>query len=673
MPASACLLCLAVLGAAPPRGDDPLAKYDAVVKAADREHWSFRPVRRVAPPAVRDRAWLRNPIDAFVLARLEVRGWKPAAPAEKRALMRRLHLNLIGLPPSPAEQTAYLDDPALDAYERLVERLLADPRYGERWARHWLDVARYADTNGYERDADKPFAWRYRDWVIRSLNADKPFARMILEQLAGDDLPDADVDTVIATGFLRLGPWDDEPADPKADRFDQLDDLVATASEAFLGLTLACARCHNHKFEPLSMHDYYRMVAVFAPLRRPTKGRTELALPAVPAKDRAAYEREQRRLEERLRNEEALAVTRPGPLVRIRRELLLRELAFPRSYFLEEPSPRAPDTFLLLRGSPSRPGPKVRPGVPAVLAAKQPAFLPPDTNTTRRRLSLARWIASDDNPLTARVIVNRVWMHHFGEAIVRTPGDLGKRGDRPSHPELLDWLAGWFVDHGWSLKELHRLIVTSSAYRMSKAWAAEQARRDPENRLLWRFPYRRLEAEALRDSILAVSGRLNGTMFGPGVRPAIPATALEGHSDPKTVWRADPPEVAERRTIYVHLKRSLLVPLVESLDLCDTTRSAARRPVTTVAPQALMLFNGDFVNEQARCLADRLRREAGDDLGAQIDLAYRLLLCRPPTPKETKAVRAFVGRLEKDDLGRDEARRQACRVLLNLNEFAYPD
>jgi hypothetical protein len=308
-----------------------------------------------------------------------------------------------------------------------------------------------------------------------------------------------------------------------------------------------------------------------------------------------------------------------------------------------------------------------------VLAAKQPEFLSPGAQTTRRRLSLARWIARDDNPLTARVIVNRVWMHHFGEALVRTPGDFGKRGEKPTHPGLLDWLAGWFVDHGWSLKALHRLIVSSSAYRMSKSWDADHAKEDPECRLFWRFPSRRLEAEAIRDSVLAVSGRLNVAMGGPGVRPTIPRAALAGHSDPDTVWKADAPETSERRTIYVHVKRSLLVPLVESLDLCDTTRSAARRPVTTVAPQALTLFNGDFVNEQARHLAERLARECGDDLDKQLDRAYRLLLCRAPTTKELRVLRAFVERQQKQGLKRDEARRQACRVLLNLNEFVYPD
>jgi hypothetical protein len=637
---------LLLLLAAPAPAAEPaaLARYDAAIRPAQRAHWAYRPVRAPTPPAVKDRAWARNPIDAFVLAPLEARGWRPAPPASRRALARRLHLDLTGLPPTPEEVDDFLTDERPDAYERLVDRLLASPHHGERWARHWLDVARYADTNAYERDADKPFAWRYRDWVISALNADKPFDRFALEQLAGDELPDADGDTVIATGFLRLGPWDDEPADPVADRFDQLDDLVVTTAESFLGLTLGCARCHNHPFEALTAHDYYRAVAVFAPLERPRRGRTELDLPALPPRLRATLGPKDRRL-----------------------------LRAPRGYFLEERSPKAPPTHLLRRGKPGAAGPEVRPGMPAVLVARQPDFLPPDAHTTRRRLTFARWVASGDNPLTARVIVNRVWQHHFGQGLVRTPGDFGTRGERPTHPELLDWLADWFVREGWSLKKLHRLIVTSNTYRMSRRSVPESAACDPENRLLWRAPYRRLEAEAVRDSVLAVSGRLNRAFYGPGVRPPIPAEALAGHSDPKTVWRPSPADEAARRTVYVHVKRSLLVPLVESLDFCDTARSASRRAVTTVAPQALTLFNGDFVNEQARHLADRLEREAGADPSRQVEWAYRLALARPPAEAERARVLAFLRERRAEGTTARAALEQLCRVLFNLNEFVYPD
>ncbi len=630
------LLLLFVPESLPAAEVSDLAGYDALIKPEQRRLWSFQPVRRPVLPVVKDGSWVRNPLDTFVLAKLEARGWRPAPAAEPRALLRRLYLDLIGLPPTPEEQddflTAFTARPQA-ALETVVDRLLASPRHGERWGRHWLDLVRYADTNGYERDADKPGVWRYRDYVIRTFNSDKPYDRFLLEQLAGDELPDASSETVIATGFARLGPWDDEPADPKTDAFDQLDDIVSTTAQAFLGLTLACARCHNHKFEPLTQHDYYRMAAVFRPLQRPLKGRTELAVPAVPPGQTASKDA-------------------------------------PTAYVLQELTPTAPATHILLRGSVNRPGPEVGAGVPSVLAEKQPEFLPPDTRSTRRRLSLARWIASKDNPLTARVLVNRVWQFHFGEGLVRTPSDFGVKGEPPTHPELLDWLADEFVREGWSLKKLHRLILTSNTYRMSTRRNAEYSQTDPENRLLWHVSYRRLEAEAIRDSMLAVSGRLNDTMYGPGMNPAIAREALEGHSDPDQVWKASPEREAARRTVYVHVKRSLLVPLVEVLDFCDTARSTARRNVTTVAPQALALFNGAFVNRQAADLAARLEREAGPDPKRQIDRAFRLALCRPPTEAERATLLAF---LRADGNDRTHALEQMCRVILNMNEFVYVD
>jgi hypothetical protein len=628
-------LALVLALASPSAAGDDLARYDASIKTSARKHWAFQPVRPVAVPAVKDGAWVRNPIDTFVRAPLESRGWQPAPPAGRLALLRRAYLDVIGLPPTPQEQDAWQRDDSPDAWERLVERLLASPHYGERWGRHWLDLVRYADTNGYERDSDKPQVYRYRDYVIRSLNADKPYDRFVQEQLAGDELSDATAETVLATGFLRLGPWDDEPADPAVDPFDQLDDMVAATSQVFLGLTLACARCHNHKFEPLTQHDYYRMVAVFRPLRRPVNGRLELDLPAAPRGQRHADA--------------------------------------PRGYFLDEASPQAPPTHLLYRGQPTRTGPEVAPGVPAVLVGRQPDFLAAGAFTTRRRLSLARWITAADNPLTARVLVNRVWQYHFGEGLVRTSGDFGRQGERPTHPELLDWLVGWFVREGYSLKKLHRLILTSNTYRMSKRGPAEYARLDPEDRLLAHFPYRRLEAEAIRDSMLAASGRLDRRLYGPTVRPPIPRAALESHSDPDKVWKASGEREASRRTVYVHLKRSLVLPWLEVLDFCDTTRPAPRRGVTTVAPQALTLYNGEFVNRQAHHLAARLLAEAGADPARQVELAWRLTLCRPPTAPERAEVLDFLRRQAAAGTPAADTLTQACRVVLNLNEFVYPD
>jgi hypothetical protein len=721
-----------------------LARMDAKVKPEDREHWAYQPVERPAIPRVRDAAWVRNPIDSFVLAKLEEKGWKPAPAAEPRALLRRVYFNLIGLPPTPGEQEAFLKNPSDRKLDQVIDDLLARPAYGERWARHWLDLVRYAETNGYERDATKPYAWRYRDYVIRAFNEDKPFDRFVLEQLAGDELPDSSAETLVATGYYRLGPWDDEPADPQEDRFDQLDDLVSTTSQVFLGLTLGCARCHNHKFEPLTMHDYYRMVAVFAPLRRPQAGRTELDLPlGSPAELKAVDQRDReiRSLQERMAQLRAAARIEflesgrsklPGDVVgafrlkpnrrtagqtalaaryhrlleaeieahwpaRTREEMaaLRRKIEgvrqarpdLSRGYFLYEPPTKPGLVHLLLRGKASNPGPEVAPGVPTVLAARQPAFLNSDGRTSRRRLTLARWIASAKNPLTARVIVNRVWQWHFGEGLVRTASEFGTAGEAPTHPELLDWLADRFVREGWSLKKLHGLILASNTYRMSKRWRAECGEEDPENTLLWRFPYRRLEVEAIRDAMLAVSGRLRGTMYGPSMFPHVPPEALTGHSDPDKIWKPFNETEADRRTVYAFIKRSMVVPMLEVLDLCDTARTSARRVVTTVAPQALTLLNGDFVNRQAGHLADRLMREAGGDRGRQIERAYLLALCRPPTAAEKAFMLAFLRDEEAhlaDDAGRRgtgldgsqarrDALRQMARVMFNLNEFVYPD
>jgi hypothetical protein len=667
-------LCVVTPVLAQEPGKDELARYDARIKPKDREHWAFKPVRPQAVPAVRELNWVRNPLDTFILANLEAKGWKPAPPAQPRAILRRVYLDLIGLSPSPAEQEAFLEDTSPVAFERVIADLLARPGYGERWGRHWLDLVRYAETNGYERDEAKPNVWRYRDYVIRSLNADKPYDRFVIEQLAGDELDAVDTETVLATGYNRLGPWDDEPADSAEDRFDQLDDLVSTTSQAFLGLTLGCARCHNHKFEPLTALDYYRMVAVFNTLSRPQNGRTELdRLAGSRRQVNAVLERDRRINELRLSmlGQRLASLSQPLPAANALatseadvQRLYARTPDLPRGYFLQETSTTPPITHLLLRGQASKPGPKVEAGVPAVLVAKQPAPLPADNFTSRRRLTLARWIASPDNPLTARVIVNRVWQGHFGEGLVRTPSDFGVMGEKPTHPDLLDWLAGWFVEHGCSLKELHRLILTSSTYRMSKRIDPDYQTKDPENRLWWRFPYRRLEVEAIRDSMLAASGRLNAKMYGPSMFPSVPKEALEGSSDPSTIWTPSREDEASRRTVYAHLKRSMIVPLLEVLDICDTTRSSAKRNVTSVAPQALTLLNGDFTNRQAHHFAARLRREAGEDPAKRVDRAYQLALCRPPTAKERDALLEF---LKREDLV------QMCRAIFNLNEFVYSD
>lgn len=706
--------------------------------AEAQSHWSFQPLGRPSTPTIRSAslaARVRNPIDAFVFAKLADRGWKPSPEAGPGQLLRRVFLDLTGLPPTIEEQQAFRARPGPSGLDRVIDDLLSRPTYGERWARHWLDLVRYADTNGYERDAIKPSVWRYRDYVIRSFNEDKPFDRFAIEQIAGDELSEVSPETMIATGFHRLGPWDDEPADPPTDRYDQLDDLVRTTSEAFLGLTLGCARCHNHKFEPLTAADYYSMVAIYAPLTRPRVERTELLRPIGGRKDLDAFEvrdRQIRAIEDKIKairhraRSEFLRSGRSGLPARVvaafetpeqerdqvqvsivaefsEKVAAMLETALPadarrrtaeleedvcelyaetpttdEAYILHEPRGEPSASFLLIRGSASNPGPEVEPATPAILSVK--ADFPEwhaDSRTSLRRMALAEWIASPKNPLTARVIVNRVWQFHFGEGIVRTPSDFGLMGEVPTHPALLDWLASWFIENRWSIKALHRLIMASNTYRMSKEWNADYGATDPANLLLWRAPYRRLEVEAIRDSMLAVSGRLNSQMFGPSMYPYVPRAALEGSSDPDTIWKEFDEEDASRRTIYALVKRSLIVPMLEVLDLCDTTKSSAMRKNTAVPTQALTLFNGEFVNRQARYFARRVANLAGADAPARIDLAFRLALARSPTVLERRALTAFLEAEEAEgrggEQGRIDALVQLCRVIFNMSEFSYAD
>ena len=637
--------------------------------ASARTHWAFQPVQRPPVPAVRNGGWVRNPIDAFVLSRLEARGWTPSPSASPTALLRRAHLDLAGFPPALEEQERFERDPSPLRLEHVLDDLLSRPSYGDRWARHWLDLVRYADSNGYERDAEKPFVWRYRDYVIGALNADRPYDQFLREQLAGDELPQVRAETLVATTFARLGHWDDEPADPVADRFDQLDDIVSTTSQAILGLTLGCARCHDHKFEPLTAADYYRMVAVFAPLQRPQNGRTELTLPLGSAVEREAValrDREIAAVQRRTNDLSPQAIT--AHVAALRREVP----DLPAGYILQETGGTVPPTHVLMRGNPGRPGEVVTAGIPSVLPGA--GWTPPRSvgSTSGRRRALVEWMVSSDNPLTARVIVNRVWQQHFGAGLVRTPSDFGVMGEPPTHPELLDWLSHWFVhDAGWSLKALHRLILSSNTWRMGRTQQPVPASEDPENRLLWHQPYRRLEVEALRDSMLAVSGELNRQAGGRGVFLPIPRAAMEANTDKDSIWSASPPDQAARRTVYAFVKRGLVVPMLEVLDLCDTVSSSARRQVTTVAPQALTLFNGEFVNQQAACLADRVVREVGTDPERQVDHLSRLALGRLPSAGEREAYLGFLRALEP----REPRERlvQVARVVLNLNEFAYPE
>jgi Protein of unknown function (DUF1553)/Protein of unknown function (DUF1549) len=597
---------------------------------APGEHWAFRTLRRPEIPAVRDRAWVRTPIDAFILARLEKAGIKPSPPADRRTLLRRIYLDLIGLPPTLEEQRAFLADESPDAFAKVVDHLLASPQYGERWGRYWLDVARYAETNGYERDGAKPNAWRFRDYVIKSFNDDKPYDRFVTEQIAGDEVEGSNAETQLAPTFLRLGTWDDEPADPMVDRYEQLDDVLGTTATAFLGVTLRCARCHDHKFEPFSQADYYKMLAVFEPLKRPQNDRKDLDLPVGSPQELAAFR--------------------------------LNPKAGPRGYIWKEDGPKAPVTHILRRGDPKRPREEVGPGLPSVLMRRQPDPPKPTEKTTGRRLWLARWLTSADNPLTARVMVNRVWQWHFGRGLVPTANDFGTAGEPPTHPELLDWLAAQFVADGWRLKALHRMIILSSVYQTSAAAPEEAVRADPKDVLLSHWRQRRLEAEAVRDSMLAASGRLNPEQGGPSMYPTLARAVLEGQSRPGEGWGKSDERQQARRSVYIYVKRVLAVPELDLLDAPDTTSSCEARPISTTAPQALTFLNGAFANEQARHFAGRLRREAGDDPAAQVRRAFELALCRSPRDEEVTASTAFLKR---------QSLEAFCLVVLNLNEFVY--
>jgi hypothetical protein len=659
------------MGAPWPRGEETTVpaprRGELQVTDKDRAHWAFQPVRRPAVPAVKAPAWTANPVDAFVLAELEAKGLHPNPPADKRELIRRLSYDLTGLPPTPPEVEAFVADASPGAYGALVDRLLESPRYGEKWGRHWLDLVRFAETNSYERDNPKPNAWRYRDYVIRSFNQDKPYDRFIREQLAGDELPAPGADThgspaeaIIATGYYRLGIWDDEPTDREQARYDGLDDIVATTGQVFLGLTLDCARCHDHKIDPIPQKDYYRFLAFFQNINHyHNGGPTDEVRLINQADGRQSFE----------------YLNPQWP--KDREELKKRPpTAADRALCVTESGERAPDTFVLLRGNPQVKGDPVSPSFPQVVSAVNVTIppRPPAAKTCGRRLVLANWIASADNPLTARVMANRIWQYHFGRGIARSPNNFGTQGDRPTHPELLDWLASEFVAQGWRIKPLHRLIVTSNVYRLSSRSNPAGLSADPNNDWFWRFDMRRLSAEEIRDSILALGGTLNAKMYGPGIYPEIPKEVLAGQSKPGYGWGKSPPQEQARRSVYVHVKRSLLMPILETFDLAETDRSTPVRFATTQPTQALAMLNSDFLNQQAAVLADRLRRDAGADTQKQVRLALALATARPPSAAEVRrGVQLIEDLKSKDDATADTALRYFCLLVLSLNEFVYVD
>jgi hypothetical protein len=714
-----------------------------------RRWWAFQPPVRPRVPANS----ARHPVDAFLQDAMEKRGIEAGPEADRRTLVRRAYLDLIGLPPSPAEVREFLDDVSPRAWERLIEKLLASQHYGERWGRHWLDVARYADSNGYEHDFNRPNAWRYRDYVIRSFNKDTPYNVFLHEQIAGDELDWVTYDTLIATGFLRnYAKVGFREKDNPQYRYEYLDDMIATLGRGVLGMTVQCARCHNHKFDPIPQKDYYRIQASLF-------GYVEVQHPLVPREEAEAYEKAVADVEARTRplKEKVRALERPyrerllpakykkfpqniqdaiatpeekrtpgqvllaNQIIRtvslspaeIERVMTPDDLALKKSLLNElreieklrpEPIPVAmgitdgdyrfapdgpgdepapgkgvkreaiegsflhkgeghyapPPSYFLISGDIESRGSLMKPGFLTVAGgADMPVEIPPaHGRTSGRRRALAEWLTSAQNPLTARVMVNRIWHHHFGRGIVGTLDNFGKMGERPSHPQLLDWLAVEFMTRGWSVKQMHRLIMTSDAYRRASQFEnAANAGKDPDNALLWRFRLQRLDAEIIRDAILTVSGGLNREMFGEPVFPELQPEVLA--SMDKGVWekKEDGPEVW-RRSVYVYRKRGLPFPMFEVFDLPDQNVSCGRRNVSTVPTQALTLLNNEFVLGQAALFANRLREAAPGDAARQAELAFEIALGRPPEDDE----RAALAGRPIDDV---------AHVLFNLNEFVY--
>jgi hypothetical protein len=535
--------------------------------------------------------------------------------------------------------------------------------------------------------------------------------------LAGDELPNADEDTVVATGFYRLGIWDDEPADPELARYDGLDDMVTTTGQIFLGLTVDCARCHNHKIDPISQRDYYRFVSFFENINHYRNGGPTDEIPLVAnAAEKLAYDQAVRELEKKRKDlqiaideteklflaryekaEQSSQTEKPREIGKLIKEAVqvlgqervdqyekwkqelnrLRKEKVPGKMALAvtERGPVAPETFLLVRGNPGVKGDKVEPAFVEVLNPRPEIPTPlPTAKTSGRRTVLANWIASPDNQLTARVMVNRIWQYHFGRGLVRSPNNFGVQGDRPTHPELLDWLASEFVAQGWRLKPLHRLIMLSKAYRMSSRGRAEALEADPANDLFWRFDMRRLGAEEIRDTILSLSGTLNLKMFGPGVYVNIPKEVMAGQSQPGLGWGKSSAEEQARRSVYIHVKRSLLTPILESFDIAETDRSAPVRFATIQPTQALGMLNGEFINQQAALFAERLRKECGEDLKKQVQLALSLATARPPSQAEIERGVALIESLKANDGASPEvALKYFCLMVLNLNEMIYLD
>ena len=835
--------------------------------------WAFKAAEPVVAPKVDDAAWKASGIDAFVYSRLREAGLKPNSPASRGVLIRRAYYDLIGLSPTDVEVRAFIDDKSPDAFEKVIDRLLASDRYGEKWGRHWLDLVRFAETNGYERDSRKDLIWKYRDYVIRAFNQDKPYNRFIMEQLAGDELPDRDADSITATGFYRLGIWDDEPADRELARYNYLDDILRTTGETFLGMTIGCARCHDHKIDPISQKDYYSMLSFFSDISPHGKGNRN-HVPISDPDDKAAHERAvtdkqareaslrarltpleeefiaglaKRRPELKLstglakgkkdawvvpdanrgkgirweftytqppdnwfeiafddskwrkgrsgfgspgtpgskvrtpwhssdiwlrrdfrfdtipgkltlkihHDEDAevylngkqiktfkgflkqyteidvtnecldvlqtgrntLAIhckqtgggqyidagllvdqsTTPVPVLaakyggeilgeaklaqysKLRDELAKvqsTKLTLKTEYAMAVAEDARRKMWILRRGLPVLKGEEVGPAFPSILA-DSPVLVPDDYpvgKASGKRRVLAEWLSSGSNPMTARVMANRLWQHHFGRGIVRSSNNFGFIGEKPTHPDLLNWLANELVAGGWKLKRVHKLIMMSNTYRMSSSGSEIALARDPNNDLMWRHDMRRLSAEEIRDSILNVTGQLNLKMGGPSIYTEVPRDVLATASRPGAAWGKSSEEDRNRRSVYIFVKRSLNEPFLSAFDWADTDNTCDVRFVTTVPTQTLTLLNSKFLNDSAESLANRLVKATPGDARAQVTAALQLTTNRKPTAREVDDGLELIQSLKaKTELDGNLAMQRFCLLALNLNEFLYLD
>ena len=610
---------------------------EAPITADDRDHWSFKPLVRSAVPSPQTRAWAGNSIDLFILERLDAKQLTPQSEADRVALIRRLFFDLLGLPPSIEAVDAFTSEQRPDAYERLVDRLLASHHYGEHWAQHWLDLARFAETDGFEHDKVREDAWKYRDWVIDALNADLPYDRFITLQLAADEIAPNDKQHTIATSFCLSGPDMPDINSQEERRHNVLNELTSTVGSALLGLQVGCAQCHDHKYDPISQADFYRLRAIFE------------------------------------------------PALQVKKNKSLSVLGLEQGF--------VPVSHLMLRGDWQRPGPEVRAAVPRIADLSGAALdLPPDAPAAGRRAALAAWLTTAENPLTARVIANRVWQYHFGSGLSQTPSDFGIVGDSPTHPELLDWLATELIEQGWSLKYLHRLIVTSATYRQASS-TTEATASDPSNLWLSRFPRRRLSGEAIRDAMFAVSEALNTESHGPGVMPPLPEELLKTLL--KDQWKASERESAHyRRSIYLFARRNLRYPIFDAFDRPDANATCAQRGRSTTAPQSLLLLNSAFSLDAAQRLAGSVLAVRDEVDEHSVKEVFRRVLSRPPRDEELAMLIEFVtqqaSQLSQESRAREElalptrcpasidpyaaaAFTDMCLALFNSNEFIYID